>query len=154
MAAELTELQRRVLEVIEIRKSDNPVTGKDIANVVGLKKRATGVDGADLRSIVNALRVKGYPVCASGKGYFWPRDRVELEAFTDSFQGRINDQQEACDGMKKGALMLTPGRKLRPSQETKIEMWEDPETRLVYKVAVGSIDKFLAEHPNGRKVGV
>lgn len=80
----------------------DPVTGKEIANQIGLKPRSTGKEGADMRSVLNALRTKGYPICADGKGYWWPRDDHELSAYITSFQGRIDDQQKACDGLKKG----------------------------------------------------
>lgn len=100
--AGLTELQRRALGCIASHGKDRPVTGKDVANAIGLKPRSTGKAGADMRSIINALRVKGFPVCATGEGYWWPESREELSAYIASFQGRVDDQQRAVDGLGQG----------------------------------------------------
>lgn len=97
---ELTDYQKKCLEVVSKHTKNNPVTGKEIANAIGLKPRATGKDGADMRSVVNALRVKGYPICAIGEGYYYAQTSSELSEYIYSFQGRIDKQQEACDGLK------------------------------------------------------
>lgn len=102
----LTDLQSLTLEEVKKHTKSAPVTGTVVANRIGLKERETGKDGADMRSIINALRVKGYPVCAYGAGYYWPASREELREYIDSFEGRINDQQKAVDGMKEGYALF------------------------------------------------
>lgn len=97
---DLTDLQLLTLEAIHPHLKGDEITGREVAKKIGLKPRATGKEGADMRSIVNALRVKGYPICANGKGYFWAATQGDLETFITSFQGRINDQQKACSGMR------------------------------------------------------
>lgn len=62
-----------------------------------------------MRSIINALRVKGYPICANGIGYYWPATPKELDDFIASFQGRINDQQKACSGMRLNTSFTPSG---------------------------------------------
>lgn len=141
---ELTELQRAALEILRARSVLNPITGKEVANMIGLKPRSTGKDGADMRSIINALRVKGFPVCATGNGYWWPRDRVELEGYINSFQGRIDDQQHACDGLKLGlkdfASIEVPPRELSymVTTDTGVRFFKFAETRL---------KEFLTKYP-------
>lgn len=100
MAIELTELQKRTLDVVRFHDKASPITGKNVANAIGLKHRDTGKEGADLRSIVNALRHKGFPICASGRGYYYPRNREEIGEYTESLSGRIEKMQEALEGMK------------------------------------------------------
>jgi hypothetical protein len=88
--------------VIGAHQKGNEVTGKDIANMIGLWPRSSGKDGADMRSIINALRRKGYPICANGNGYFWPKDRTEIEEYAESLRGRIRKEQEALYGIAEG----------------------------------------------------
>lgn len=98
---ELTELQEKTVAILQFTNSLEPVTGRDIANRIGLRPRSSGKEGADMRSIIHALRIKGFPICANGDGYFWARTSVELNDFIRSFQARVDDQQRAIDGMKE-----------------------------------------------------
>lgn len=148
MTNDLTELQEDVLRVVMDRTSAGPVTGRSIASIVGMKKRRSGKEGADLRAVVNALRRKGYPICATGEGYWWPRDDAELSGYIVSLQGRINEQQEACDGMKKGfALILKKAKELAPGRSVTVR-WEEK----VYMVTEGSLEDFLLSHPGAHRV--
>jgi hypothetical protein len=97
----LTELQQNTLGVVSRRYKNNPITGKDISTQIGLKDRDSGKEGADMRSIINALRTKGYPICAAGNGYYYAQSQTELFEFISSFQARIEAQQGACDALKR-----------------------------------------------------
>lgn len=96
----LTSTEQLVLIEIGTHYKGNEVTGTKVANAIGLKPRDTGKEGADLRSIVNALRRKGYPVCANGRGYFWPRNQTEILDYQESLQKRLAKIQEAYDGIE------------------------------------------------------
>lgn len=104
MSIELTNLQQQTLEKVKEHYRDNPITGAHLAEEINLEPRSTGKEGADMRSIINALRTKGHPVCANGKGYFWPRNVEELSKYIDEFQNRINDQIKALEGLRAIAL--------------------------------------------------
>lgn len=96
---DLTTLQMLTLEQVCKRPKGDEIRGKDIAKLIGLKPRNTGKEGADMRSIIHALRIKGYPICANGKGYYWAADDTELMAYLKGFEARINDQRAAMQGM-------------------------------------------------------
>lgn len=98
----MTNLYVKVAFLISKFTSDSPITGKEIAERLGMKGRASGKEGADVRNIINNLRREGYPICANGKGYYWPKSGKELQDYIDSFQQRIDRQVEACMGMKEG----------------------------------------------------
>lgn len=95
----LTDTEKLVLIEIGSHNKGNEITGAKIANAIGLKKRDTGKEGADLRSIINRVRRKGYPVCANGKGYYWPRNQTEIMDYQESLQNRLEKIQEAYDGI-------------------------------------------------------
>ena len=101
---ELTDLQRRALTLVQVRPKGREITGKEIANLIGLRPRDTGKEGADLRSVVNALRKKGYPICANGSGYYYPETKKQIEEYIDSLRGRIRKEQEALDGIRDGIV--------------------------------------------------
>lgn len=97
----LTALQNKVWDIVKRHGRASPITGKQIAETVDLKERDSGKEGADLRSIVHALRVKNYPVCASGDGYYVAQTSEELSKYIFSFEGRIAKEQAALEGLKQ-----------------------------------------------------
>jgi len=97
----LTHLQNKVLLIVSKHLKDKPITGKEISEQIGLMDRQKFKEGADIRSIISALRIKGYPICAIGNGYFYADTYTELTRYIDSFQARIDAQIQACDGLKK-----------------------------------------------------
>src|SRR3990167_8169148 len=97
---DLTYIQKKVLEIVSQHPRYSPITGKQVADKIGLKDRDSGKEGADMRSVIHALRVKGYPICANGKGYWYARTAEELSKYIFGFQGRVNKEQAAVDGLK------------------------------------------------------
>lgn len=149
---ELTELQKATVREVQQHGADNPITGKDIANAIGLKPRSSGKEGADMRSIINALRVKGYPICAHGNGYFWAQSKQELQGFIEGFQGRIDKQQEACDGMRQAFDKV--GGEL-PKEAEKSSRWIVPQldgTVRPYNVPDSRLQEFKTKFPNARRM--
>jgi len=102
----LTITETLVLNTIARRSLGNEITGAKVANAIGLKPRQTGKEGADLRGVINSLRRKGYPVCANGKGYYWPQSSTEILDYQATLQHRLERIQEAYDGIEH-ALKLT-----------------------------------------------
>ena len=96
----MNELRLKVLQVIQDRNKKWPVRGCDIIRILKLKEDKNK-SGAKLRQIVNGLRLEGYPICATGKGYYWPQNSLEMKEYLDSFKSRIESQMSAYKGMLK-----------------------------------------------------
>ena len=121
----LTALQRVTANtILKMSDSRHPITGKEIANRIGLKERQKGMEGADMRSIIHALRLKGYPICASGRGYWYAKSEVELQAFIVSLQARSDSIVEAIEGLKKA------GNKVRENLPEWKKMMEEKQAKL------------------------
>lgn len=95
----LTTLQELTLNEIHGRRKGREITGAQLTKITRLVPRSEFA-GADMRQVVHALRVKGYPICANGKGYYWPEDKAELDGYLESFKTRIEDQKKAYYGMQ------------------------------------------------------
>lgn len=95
----LTELQTSTIEEIQKHFAGNEIIGLHVALAINLKERERGMEGADVRAIIHALRVKGYPICANRKGYYWARNQTELDEFLTDFGNRIYSQKKALEGM-------------------------------------------------------
>jgi len=95
----MTQLQESVLALVGDHTKEDPITGRDIANRVGMRPRDSGKEGADLRSVISALRQKGQPICASKGGYYYARDRYELADFIDSLGGRVEKLNQVIYGL-------------------------------------------------------
>lgn len=146
----LTDLQTATLSTIRDFSSIKPITGTAIARIIGLKERKSGKDGADMRSIIHALRVKGYPICATGAGYWWPKDQGELQVYIESFQNRVNDQQAAVDGLRLGMKHIAatkPQILLSAAPPVPIRT-----SRGVAQVPADRVEEFLAAHPGAEKL--
>lgn len=101
LGIEVTELQAQVLREVWKHSSREPITNKQLATRLNFKPRDTGKEGADMRSIMNALRVKGFPVCASGKGYWYAENDHELSKYIGELTGRIKSIEEAVEGLDR-----------------------------------------------------
>lgn len=151
----LTHEQQAVLEQVEGRRRDNPVTGTQIANTIGLRLRSNGKPGADLRAIVNAVRKKGFPICSSGEGYYWPASRDELTEYIDSFKRRVADQQKAIDGLEHGYDKITFSVKAKIEADSRAGVYvirrKYPEEDSYVQVSAENVDAFLAANPTAVK---
>ena len=98
----MTELQIEVLTIIKERSADNPITGAEIiARCRGYHEDNKKM-GANMRQIINALRKKDYPICSSGKGYFYPKTPYEVDKTIGSIEGRIASMKQVVAGLNNG----------------------------------------------------
>lgn len=96
----LTETQSQVLTMISGRSKEHPITSHELITFLEIKDK-DGKVGANLRSVINTLRDKAFPICAGSNGYYYPQSPEELQEYVESFQRRIDSQQEACDTLKQ-----------------------------------------------------
>lgn len=153
MREALTTLQADTLTTVMGRGKRNPITGKEIASVIGLKPRRTGKEGADMRAIVHALRCKGYPICASGNGYWWPANHDQLADYVRAFDGRIMQQAEAVAGMKFGydkISMAAARQAIEKSTQVFYEAMVEGQRRC-FKVRTDRLPEFLLKYPDAKK---
>ncbi len=101
MSKELTNYEKRTLEVLKFSTREHCITGKRIANLIGLPYRASGMEGADMREIIHNLRVLSYPICAKSEGYWMAKDRDELDKFIYTLKMRVRSQQEVVAGLER-----------------------------------------------------
>lgn len=128
MKLKLTDIQQATLDIIKTRGKHNPITGANLTDQVGVKDDVK-TPGANMRSVIHALRMKGLPICANSQGYWWPTTSQELSAYIVEFQARINEQQKACDALRKGfgvfeTTVVTDGPltiTTEPGKEPKVE---------------------------------
>jgi len=92
------QIKEQIKEVLKEVKKEKPITGKQIIRQLEIKEDPRKF-GAKLRNLINQLRNDGFPVCASGKGYYYPQNLAELKDYLDKFKGRIMKQHEAYNGM-------------------------------------------------------
>lgn len=82
----------------------------DLWNLSGQKK--TGQEFAEdymlgsrgdvaVRDMVHTLRVAGYPIAGSGKGYWWATDPDDLDQTVDSLEKRARSIQAMADAVKE-----------------------------------------------------
>ena len=91
----------RTLEVLQKKDSEHLITGKTIADMLGLKERFSGREGADVRAIIHSLRIKGYPIIATDRGYYYAHTKKELSDYISRLKNRIEEQQKIVDGLRK-----------------------------------------------------
>lgn len=93
------------LDEIKQHSCKDPISGSKLADLIGLSNRPGNKPGADIRAIIHALRLKGLSICANGRGYYWPADQAELLTYVLEFQARIDKQQEALNGLRRGGRL-------------------------------------------------
>ncbi len=149
----LTQLQQDALRIVRGRTKLRPVTGKEIAATIGLKPRRSGKEGADMRSIIHALRRRGFPICATGAGYWWPRTKEELDVYLESFAARIAQQTEALASMQFQQMDAVEEVAV-PEVVMKNEHWQafvDGEIK-VFTIPGNRVEVFLKKYPDGKRL--
>lgn len=97
----LTPLQHNTLNIlVKETSAAKPIPNIYLAKRIGMP---TGkqLAGADMRSIIHALRVKNFPICANTRGYFYARNDDELSKFIVKMQERVIAQEDALKGLKE-----------------------------------------------------
>lgn len=152
--SDLTDLQMRTLEVLSTHPLEYPITGKEIATFIGLRSRSSGKDGADVRSIIHALRVKGYPICAYGNGYFYASNGDELQGYIASLEARAREVQEAADGLKAGFAIVGSAKAqeaVKASVQLRFRVIRDGQP-VVIVIPERARETFLSNHPEAEEV--
>ena len=72
--------------------AENFVPSRVIENVFG-------INGATLRQIINKLRCNGQPVCSDVNGYFYAKNRDEINNTLSQLLSRILKINEAVQGL-------------------------------------------------------
>lgn len=99
---QITPLQKRVLDILILDTNEKrAITGMNIVKRIGLAAFGNkSIPGADMRQVIHALRLKGFPICANSRGYFYARTEEALSKFIVRLQSRLQSQEEALNGLK------------------------------------------------------
>jgi hypothetical protein len=100
--SDLTKLQRSALEILCQHDRQHPITGRDLSLVLTGYSDNKAKPGANLRQIIHALRVKGFPICAVSEGYYYPLSLNDIDDCIFQLDGRIAQIQRAKSGMLEG----------------------------------------------------
>lgn len=150
----LTDLQRGALDLITMHPHSRPITGTEIANRIGLKPRTSGKEGADMRSVIHALRIKGYPICASGRGYWYPASGDELKAYIESLEARANDQLEAVEGLKLGYELVGQAKgqeEVKKATRAQFRAKKDG-IMTVFSISESAVEDFMKVYPDAERI--
>lgn len=95
----LTEILGSFVAGIKKRSIENPVTADQIvAGYAALGKR---IGDSDVRALVHRCRTDCLPIGSSREGYFWARNREELNATIEHLQDRESAIRAARIGLEK-----------------------------------------------------
>lgn len=69
-------------------------------------ERLFSIDGRNLRRMISALRMEGYPICSGDTGYYFADSQVEINATIN----RLNELVTKVSNSRNGLLssVLTP----------------------------------------------
>ena len=149
----LTDLQRGALELITMHSIARPITGTEISSRIGLKNSRSR-EGADLRSVIHALRVKGYPVCASGSGYWYPADGSELKEYITGLEARANELLVAADGLKLGYELVGQAKGQEEVKKATMVHFRAMKEGImtVFTFSEAKEEAFLAKYPDAERL--
>lgn len=90
----MREVEKTVLEALQGRDKDHPLTRSELRQIVGTRDSAA-------RGVIQSLRYQGYRIVgtASAKGYWFAQDESEFKAFLREYT-------------KKGYTIIEIGRRM------------------------------------------
>jgi biotin operon repressor len=74
--------------------------GKENAVKSKVLEELFGLSGQEVRSIVNQLRSEGVPICSGQKGYWFAKNRTEIQETLRNLTQRIQGITNAINGLK------------------------------------------------------
>lgn len=96
-----TEIHEYVLASAERGTSEKPIPASKIVKWMKMRNLNTRASVRAIQDAVHELRKEGYPICANGRGYYWPADADELNDFVKKMQKRARAIHVATAGLKK-----------------------------------------------------
>lgn len=86
--------------IIQIEKAtkSEPVKAKVLRFLYG---RGTGdwVHTRRIQEVIRELRLKGFPICANGDGYYYPTGQSELTKYIETVKGRVKELSTCLDAL-------------------------------------------------------
>jgi len=82
-----------------LRYLKNRHTGADSFITSGELERLFGINSRSLRQIVNKLRCDGRPVCSDVNGYYYAKNRNEINNTITQLLGRTKKINDAAQGL-------------------------------------------------------
>lgn len=90
-----------VLASAERGTIDEPIPASKIVGWMKIRNVQTNVSVRAIQEAVHELRKMGYPICANGRGYYWPADAEELNDFVKKMKKRTKAICIATAGLQK-----------------------------------------------------
>ena len=86
--------QNQVLNHLQIfhKGRKKAVTSRTLEAVFNIK-------GSELRKIINEIRSSGHPVCSDNTGYYYAKNKKELNATIAQLSSRVQNIANARDGL-------------------------------------------------------
>ncbi len=90
----MREIEKAVLETLQDKSKENPLTRTELRQIVGAKDRTA-------RMLIESLRSQGFRVCSSAnrKGYWMAEDEEDYKAFRREYGSKSNTIQKNIKAM-------------------------------------------------------
>lgn len=103
-----TPLEEKVLMRIEMRTSEDPTPASEILKSITREFAFLNPQAfievphrRRIQEVIQSMRMAGIPICANGRGYYWPSDEEELHDYIEVFEGRVKEMCMALSVLKK-----------------------------------------------------
>ncbi len=94
METNLSKTEQAVIKVlVEKATAKDPMIIATIGQEIGTTK--------GLRQVVHDLRLKGYPICQNGYGYYYARTTVELGNYIEKIERDLREETAELDGLRR-----------------------------------------------------
>lgn len=89
----LTQEEENICEMLKLHKGEeNAIKSYEI-------EKYFHISCSTVREVINSLRVKGFPICSGGKGYFFAENEIDLRRTIAHLNGRKSSIENAILGL-------------------------------------------------------
>lgn len=74
---------------------DNAISAGGLGELYNLTKR-------QVRMVVTSLRKEGFPICSSNMGYWYGKNKKDVEKTVNRLEAQITNMQKAVNGLLRG----------------------------------------------------
>ena len=92
-------MKQALIDLLKNHPKASPIHGEVLCS-------ALSISDVKLRALINELRIEGFPIGSTAKGYYWGYVKADLDHSIAQLFSRVKGIAKAANGLRKARKLL------------------------------------------------